>query len=233
VTFDTVGRALSEEGGWGTIAGRPEWGRFKFSHTDAAQSNSGLMTLILMAHAHHRVTRRLTVADVSDPAFQKWVREFEACIPHLSHSTGALMEEMVKRGPGSYDGLFVYENLAIDYFKAAEGRWGKLRVAYPPQNMWSDNPYYVLDVPWSSASQRHAAEAFLHFLMSEPMQRQALAHGFRPGDVNIPVKGTPDSPFVRCADAGLKVELQDVVEPPGDDVIENLLQFWAKARAAK
>src|SRR5262249_48178243 len=138
-------------------------------HTDPAKSNSGLITLLLMAHEHQRKAQRLTVADVDNADFRKWVKELEASIPHLPSSTGTLMEEMVQRGPSAYDAVFVYENLAIDYFKAAEGRWGKLRVVYPPHNLWSDSPYYILNVPWSSQAQRQAAETFLRFLMSEPL----------------------------------------------------------------
>ena len=32
------------------IAGKPEWGLFKFGHTHPDQSNSGLLTLVLMAY---------------------------------------------------------------------------------------------------------------------------------------------------------------------------------------
>ncbi len=53
--------------------------------------------------------------------------------------------------------------------------------------MWNDNPFYVLDAPWSSKEQRQAAGTFLDFLMTESIQKQSLAHGFRrgkPGDLN-------------------------------------------------
>jgi serine/threonine protein kinase/ABC-type Fe3+ transport system substrate-binding protein len=230
ISFATVARALHEEGGWGTIAGKPDWGQFKFSHTDPAKSNSGLMTLVMMAHEFHHKFTQLTLADVTDAAFQKWVRDFEKGLGPLSHSTGALMEDMVRRGPASFDGVFVYESVVIDYFKQAQGRWGKLHVVYPQQNLWSDAPYYILDVPWSSPAQRQAAEAFLRFLMSEPLQREALAHGFRPGDINIPVVGIADSPFVLYKDAGLQVDPKAIVQPPGGAVIEQLLRFWETVR---
>jgi ABC-type Fe3+ transport system substrate-binding protein len=233
VTFATIGRALDEPDGWASIAGRPDWGKFQFSHTDPAKSNSGLMTLVIMAHEYHHQTGRLSPAEAADAGFQKWVAAFEKHLPALAHSTGALMEEMVRRGPTSFDAVVVYENVAIDYFQAAEGRWGKLTVAYPPQNLWSDHPYYVLDVPWSSPDQRRAAEAFLRFLMSEPQQRAALAHGFRPGNLNVPILGVPDSPFVRYPHSGLHVDLQGIVPPPGEEVVERLLALWEKTGGRK
>jgi hypothetical protein len=222
VSFAAVARAMKDGDG------EP----FRFRHTDPARSNSGLMTLALMACEYHK-TRRLVAANVADAGFQAWLKEFEAGLPQLSHSTGALMEDMARRGPTAYDALFVYENVVIDYFEAAQRRWGELHVAYPARNLWSDNPYYILDVPWSSPRQRQAAGAFLRFLMSEPSQREALRHGFRPGNVNVPVKDTPDSPFVLHPNAGLRVEVKSVVETPGDEVIDGLLTVWEKARRAR
>ena len=85
----------------------------------------------------------------------------------LTDSTGTLMEEMVLRGPSQYDCLVLYENLAIDYMKAARERWGELCVDYPDPNLWNEHPYYILDVPWSEAEPAQAAAAaFLDFLMS-------------------------------------------------------------------
>jgi hypothetical protein len=233
VTFATIAQALAEPGGWGAIAGQPDWGKFQFSHTDPAKSNSGLMTLVIMAQEYHRQGGRLSPAEAADAGFQAWLAAFEKHLPPLSPSTGKLMEEMVSRGPASFDALVVYENLVGDYFQAAEGRWGKLAVAYPPRNMWSDHPYYLLDVPWSSPDQRRAAEAFLRFLMSEPQQRAALAHGFRPGNLNVPILGATDSPFVRYPHSGLHVDLHGIVPPPGDQVVERLLALWEKTAGRK
>jgi ABC-type sulfate transport system substrate-binding protein len=123
--------------------------------------------------------------------------------------------------------LFVYENVAIDYLKSAQGRWGDLRVIYPHLNMWNDNPYCILDAPWSTNDQKRAAGLFLDFLMSDQVKRAALDHGFRPGNVNVAVK-TQDSPFVRYESAGLKIDLGSVCEPPKEEVINNLLGLWQR-----
>ena len=53
--------------------------------------------------------------------------EFQSGVSGLSHSTGDMMKEMVLKGPTSYDGLMVYESVAIDYLAKAEGRWDQLR----------------------------------------------------------------------------------------------------------
>ena len=58
--------------------------------------------------------------------------------------------------------------------------------------------------------------------MSEPIQRGALEHGFRPGNSAVPVN-SPDSPLVRYQKSGLKINLPVISEPPSADVTRNIL----------
>jgi hypothetical protein len=232
MSFQTIGQALAETGGWDAIAQKPEWGLFKFGHTHPNQSNSGLMTLVLMAQDYHKKSRGLSMKDVLDPAFQSWMNGIERAATGMSNSTGNMMRDMVLRGPSSYDVLFVYESVVIDYLKSAEGRWGELRVAYPAQNMWNDNPYYVIDAPWSNSEQRKAADTFLNFLLSEPIQRESLKHGFRPGNPAVPIR-FPESPFVQYERFGLKIDLGTVGDAPKAEVIENMLVSWQRQQGGR
>jgi Bacterial extracellular solute-binding protein len=227
-SFRTVAQALDEKSGWDAIAGRPEWGLFKFGHTHPGQSNSGLMTLVLMAFDYQQKCRGLTMKDILDEGFQDWMRQFERGVTGLSNSTGTMMRDMVLKGPSSFDALFVYESVAVDYLRNAEGRWGQLRILYPRLNMWNENPYYVLDAPWSSDAQKQAAGAFLDFLMSERIQKQSLTHGFRPGNPAVSIK-SPDSPFMQYSGSGLRVDLTTSCEPPDAAVISNLLVSWQRS----
>ena len=226
IRFRTIAEAMQESKGWSTIAAHPDWGRFKFGHTDPEHSNSGLFTLVLMAYESLGREYDLTHEEVARPEFRDWVRRFEKGIVRpegvLTHSTGDLMAQMVNRGPSQYDCVLVYENLAIDNLDAARDRWGRLVVEYPEPNMWNDHPYYLLDVPWSDARQRAAAEAFRRFLMSEPIQRRALEHGFRPGSTAISLRN-PDSPLVRHAGHGLRIDLPRMCEAPSGKVLDDLL----------
>ena len=228
LTFRTIGQALDETTGWSGIAGHSEWGLFKFGHTHPNQSNSGLMTLVLMAFDYHRKCRGLEMKDILDAGFQDWMRNIERGVTGLSNSTGNMMRDMVLRGPSSFDALFVYESVVVDYLKNAEGRWGKLRIVYPDLNIWNDNPFYVLSAPWSNEDQRAAAGKFLDFLMTDDVQKQSLAHGFRPGNAAVSIK-TADSPFVQYGSFGLRVDLTTSCEPPGAAVIANLLESWQRA----
>jgi len=230
VSFATIGQALQEKGGWDTIAQKPDWGLFKFGHTHPNESNSGLMAIVLAAYSYQKKTKDLQLKDVVDVGFQTWMQGFERAVSGLSNSTGNMMKEMVLKGPSSYDALLVYENVTIDYLKNAEGRWGQLRVVYPEYNAWNDNPYYIIDAPWSSKDQRQAAETFLSFLLNEPIQKESLVHGFRPANPNVPIKYS-DSPFVKYADYGIKVDLAKVCEAPRGEVVNNLLQSWQRSQA--
>jgi hypothetical protein len=95
-------------------------------------------------------------------------------------------------------------------------------VDYPEPNMWNEHPYYILDVPWSDPRQRRAAREFLTFLMSEPIQKRALDHGFRPGNPAVSLR-FPESPLIRHAGRGLRIDLPRMCEPPRNDVVQELL----------
>jgi hypothetical protein len=231
VTFRSISEAAREPGGWGAIGGRPEWGLFKFGHAHPNKSNSGLLTLVLMAYEFSGKQRGLTPSDVTGAAFQDWFRQFEQAMTRhggsLTHSTGTLMREMVVRGPSQYDGLVLYENLAVEYLEKARGLWGELSVSYPEPNLWNEHPYYILDVPWSGPDKRAAAGKFLDFLLSEPIQREALSYGFRPGNPSIPVR-LPGSPLIQAEPAGVRIDVPPIAEPPTADVVDELLSSYLR-----
>lgn len=227
LSFKTISEALKERGGWDAIAGKPEWGFFKFGHTNPNQSNSGLMTLVLMAYDYHGICKDLKLKQIVDTGFQDWMQTFEHGVSGLIHSTGTMMRDMVLKGPSTYDAVIVYENVAIDYLKSAEGRWGRLQVVYPEKNAWNENPYYVINADWSTEDHRTAAKTLMEFLLSKPIQQQSLVHGFRPGDPTVPIK-FPDSPFIKYEKFGIHVDLQSVCEPPKAEVLNNLLASWIR-----
>lgn len=234
LSFPTIGNAMSEKSGWDAIAGKPDWMFFKFSHTNPNQSNSGLMALVLMGYDYHGKHAGLDGRDLTDAKFQAWMQTIErgltGAASGLVSSTGYLMTSMIQRGWSTYDVIFVYEASAIERLQQANGRWGPLRVVYPKYNMWNENPYYVLNVPWSDARHRKAAETFLQFLLSDRVQQQAMQHGFRPANLNVPTNG-PESPLVKYADTGLQANVPGVFcEPPKAEVIENLLLTWQRSQ---
>jgi Ca-activated chloride channel homolog len=234
VNFKTLAQAMQEPGGWGAIAGKPQWGDFKFSHTRPETSNSGLMCLVLMAYHSAEKQSNLTVADCTTPKFQDWLRGFERRVTRfgavLDKSTGTFMKEMVERGPKGYDALIVYENLLVDYLDVARKKWaelGELDVIYPEPNFMNENPYYILNVPWSHEKEQRAAADFLHFLMSPEIQKKALKHGFRPGNTTVTID-QPSSPLIKYKGNGLRIDYPPLCDPPDAEVVEELLRTYSR-----
>jgi hypothetical protein len=229
VTFRHIAEAVNDSAGWLNIADKPEWGPFKFGHTHPNQSNSGLLTLVLMAYEFSGKQRDLTLSDITRAEFQDWLQSLEHGLTRhggsLTNSTGPMVQQMVLRGPSQYDCVVLYENLAIEYLGAARERWGDLFVEYPDPNVWNDHPFYILRVPWSGDSERAAAARFLDFLMTEPVQRRALGYGFRPGNPSIPVRSA-DSPFITNEASGIRVDVPLMAEPPKAEVVNGLLSSF-------
>jgi hypothetical protein len=230
MTFHTLAQALQEPGGWAAIAQKPEWGKVFFGQTDPVETNGGLAALVLMAYEFSKKDKALTVAEVTSPDFQTSVKGI-AGAGTVAKDNESIMREMTVKGPSSYEIVCVYESVAIQYLKGAEGRWGAVHVEYPVCNIWNDNPYCIIDAPWTSPEQRAASEALLKFLLAEPAQKQALHFGFRPANPDVPMK-FPESPFEMYATSGLRLDVPLVCETPSADVITALLDTWKKARAA-
>jgi len=207
-----------------------EWGFVKFGHTSPLTSNSGAQALMLLTYGYHNKTSNLTNADILDPAFQRWLLDVETAVLEFGDSTGTFMTSMVQFGPSKYDVVIVYENLALENIQAAQGRWGDIRIYYPPATMFSDHPYAILQASWVTPEQRLAAAQFRDFLLSRPIQELALQpYGFRPADPNVPiVSNDPENPFNKYRDFGARVDIAQQVQTPSGEVVSTLLDLWRR-----
>jgi hypothetical protein len=228
--WDDLHAAITDPQGWGAF-GHPEWGYLKFGHTDPLRSNSGFMTILLLAYDYFDRISGLTATELlSDQDFQSWFLGFEQSISQFEYSTGPLMDKMVAYGPSTYDIVAVYEATAIEQAENAVGRYGELRIYYPPATVWADHPFCILNAAWVAPEQAEAARVFIDFLLSQPMQELALIkYGFRPVDSTVPL-GQPGSPFNRFTANGLRDDLDGlpVVEVPPGDVLNVMLEFWTR-----
>lgn len=214
--------------GWKT-RGHPEWGYVKFGHTNPLQSNSGLMTILLMTYSYFGKTSGLTSNDIlSNAGYQKWLLELEGSISQFGESTGTYMKDMVAYGPSVYDLVTVYESTAIEQADNARGRYGELRVYYPPATVMSDHPFCVINADWVTPEKAQAAKVFIDYLSSQKAQELALyKYGFRPIDDSIALNQA-DSPFTRYAANGLSVQIPPQVQAPQGDMLNTLLDFWSR-----
>jgi ABC-type Fe3+ transport system substrate-binding protein len=226
--WEDLREAAIDPQGWGAY-GHPDWGFFKFGHTNPLKSNSGFMTTILLAYEYHQKSSDLTTGDIQDPDFQDWFLDLESAITEFGDSTGSYMRDIIAYGPSKYDMVAVYESVAIEQAENAVGRYGELNIYYPPRTLMSDHPYCILKADWVTSEQAEAAQLFMTYLLSEPAQEAAvMQYGFRSVNPAIALD-QPGSPFLTLADNGIKISnLPPEVEIPKGAVLDTLLDFWAR-----
>jgi hypothetical protein len=229
ITWKALRKAITSNQGWPAIGGKPQWGFVKLGHTDPTQSNSGVSVLYLMTLEWYAPKPTIDVGDLLKPDYQAFVKDVEKGVTKFESSTGTFMTDMVRFGPSKYDVAVVYENLAISEIENAQGRWGNLKVYYPPTTLWSDHPAAILQGDWVTPAQKAAARTWLAYLRSRPMQERALAFGFRPGDTSVPLRtGDAQNPWTRLAQYGIQVEVPPVARTPDAAVVHNLMQMWTR-----
>jgi ABC-type Fe3+ transport system substrate-binding protein len=225
--WENLHQVLASDEGWQAFD-HTEWGFANLGHTSPETSNSGIQSLVLMTYAYHDKTRDLSSEDILDQGFQEWLSEIERSVPEFPSSTGFLMDNMLRFGPSQYDFVIVYENLAIENFRIAEGRGGPIQVYYPPANILSDHPYAILNAEWVTPEQREAAALFRSFLLSEEIQQQALVeYGFRPANTAVALN-VEGNPFTRYAEQGVQLDIAQSVEVPSAQVLNELLDLWRR-----
>jgi ABC-type sulfate transport system substrate-binding protein len=220
--------AVLDPKGWETY-GQPDWGYVKFGHTSPLSSNSGFMTVLLLTYDYFDKTADLSAAEILGSSdYQQWLLDLETTIGKFGDSTGNYMKEMVAYGPSMYDLIAVYEATAIEQAQNALGRYGELRVYYPPANIMSDHPFCVLQADWVTDEKAKAAQQFIDYLLSKPAQEKALLeYGFRPADRTTPLDQA-GSPFQRYAANGVQLDAGPLVELPSGSTLQTLLDFWSR-----
>lgn len=227
VSFANLMRAMGEKKGWATIANHPEWGAFNFGFSEPSRYNSGLVMLFMMAHEYHQNLRQLSDTELADKGLTEMIRVYHDNAVGLKMESSDLVADMIAKGPSSYDCVFTYESLALRSLSEAQGRWGKLRLIYPAYNFWMDNPFYVLDVPWSTPQQRQAASTFLQYLYGEQVQRELLSNSIRPANPQVPLQDA-GSPFVKYKQEGIVEDLPNAMGNPEGKAVKAMLEDWSK-----
>jgi len=184
---------------------------------------------LLMTYGYFDKTSDLSQNDIlTNNNYRQWFTDLENTIYEFGTSTGTYMRDIVTYGPSKYDIVAVYESTAIEQAQNAAGRYGELRVYYPPATVLSDHPFCIIKGDWVSPEKTEAAQLFVDYLTSKPVQEKALQYGFRPTDASISLN-QPNSPFPPLADNGVQLDLPPEVEVPPGDVLNTLLQFWDRS----
>jgi len=216
---------------WSDIGGQSQWGPVKFGHTRPDSSNSGLLTITLMAYSFFKEQRDLTIQQIDDAQFLSYFNDIEAAVSAFGRSSGTFLTNVViPEGPPDYDIVATYENLILTNNKAAVAvQQQPLQLFYPSLNIVSDHPLAILQGTWVTHEQQLAAQIFRDFLLAEPQQRLALATGFRPANVNVHITdNTSGNVFLRQSSYNItpRPTIQPVAQVPTSAVINELIKEW-------
>jgi Ca-activated chloride channel family protein len=220
---DVLALANSTDG-WSAY-GHPEWGAFKFGHTHPLHSNSGILSLLAEVYAATGKTRGLTVADVTDPATYRFVSGVERSVVHYGRSTGFFGRKMLQHGPEFLSAAVLYESSVIESYDPGLRLSQPLVAIYPKEGtFWSNHPVGIVQRDWVTPEHREAAGRYIGFLLEPAQQRRAMAHGFRPADVDVPLG---DAFTGKGVDLG---QPKTVLRVPPAKVMREVLKLWQGAK---
>lgn len=202
-----------------------------FGHTRPDQSNSGLLSIILIAYDHYKKTRGLTVNDVKDQGFLAYMSDFEGAINQYGRSSDGFYSNCVLNPVYAYQITTIYENLVLMH----QNR--DFSIFYPSTNMISDHPFVILQADDVTSEQQQAAKVFRDFLKQDQQQRLALTFGLRPLSQNITladsVAGNVFKTYEQSSNGKIQRDLPTQVAYPDYNVTNELLNQWKNLFGSK
>jgi Ca-activated chloride channel family protein len=224
--------------GWAKF-GHPEWGRFSLGKTNPNFSHAGLEGTIATYYAAVGRTEGLTSKDISSAVTRKFVAGVEQSVVRYGDNTASFQSDWLRADEKGQalqyiSALVTEENLVPSYNEGNPTGDPELRgkrpaatvplvAIYPREGTFvADHPYAVLSAPWVTGQKRAAADAFLAYLTSPPVQKQWQDNHFRdaqgrPGTDGLDDGVIPDQPA-------------KVLQPPSPKITREVLESWAELR---
>jgi Ca-activated chloride channel homolog len=222
VSFEDIVRLATDPRGW-AAAGKPEYGRFKYVHTNPDSSTSGAEAVTGSYYALVGKKEGLTAADVARAAPR--VKDLERSIVHYGDSTLFIEDQLCKGGLAYASAVAMEETTVIDFNRRHCSRT-KLVALYPQEgSFFSDSPYMVLSADWVTPAERQATAAFQRFLGREVSAEVAGRYGFRPGDEESAPAG-----LVNAAAGADPTKPRRVLSLPEPSVLNRVLETWRRDR---
>jgi ABC-type molybdate transport system substrate-binding protein len=217
-----------QAGNWEAIGGSPEWGSFDFAMTDPIRSNSGQVTLSLMAQS--KLGSILNPPGLSSPDVQSLIGLVKRSVYQPPRSTDILLQEFIARGPNDADVATVYESIALHRWQEASTTQGKPYQIYyldPTVETTSTAAIVRRNVDSDTAD---AARQFLDFLTQTEQQMVFIQHGFRPATSNnIDLQSVPNSPWSQNI-PGAEVNPPGTIQsPPNSQTAAEVIRLWQRA----
>jgi Ca-activated chloride channel family protein len=206
--------------GWAAY-GFPQWGKFKFGHTHPEFSNSGLISLFAEAYAASGKTAGLKLADLEKPQVKQLIAGVEQSVVHYGSSTGFFGRKMFANGPEYLSAAVLYESMVVESYSQNNLAFPVVAI-YPKEGtFWSDHPVGIVERDWVTPEHREAAKIYIQYLLARPQQEKAVAYGFRPASLDVPLAAPLDA-----AHGIDPKEPKTTLEVPSVDVINGILQSW-------
>jgi hypothetical protein len=226
ISWDVIHDAAVASGGWSELGGENDWGYFKLAISNPRKNVSGLAAMVAAAGEYYDKTN-ITVEDVTNPEFQAWLGEIMSSMSDLSGGTYTVTD-LALFGYTTGDAGQLLESDLLTNMQGIQTRWeDPLRLVYPEYVTWFDFPFSVWMGPETTALEKNAALEFEEYLLSEAIQRQALAYGLRPANPNVPVTGE-GSLFEQWSDQGVLtvVPRTTAMRSPDRDVLQAFLRWF-------
>ncbi len=229
--WESVARELGwpdQPVGWQQIQRRAtEDPGFKWNHPSTGHA-SGLLATLAEFYAGAGVTRGLTPEAAKAQSTIEYVRAVEATVRFYGEGEDVIVQRLTEEGRNFLDAFVAQEQVVIAWNQAQSGE--RLVALYPAEGtLWADHPLALLELGGNGEvpitdNQRRTYQAFASYLLSTDAQRQLLAAGYRPADLDIQIDG-PDSPLAN-SDAVDWRQPQTTLQIPSEAVVEVVQNVW-------
>ncbi len=226
INWQAIHDASIAKGGWPELGGKADWGYFKLVVPNPSRNVAGLAAMVAAAGEYYNKTN-IEVADVTDPTFQKWLKELMSAVTDFSVG-GYSVENLALFGYSTGDGGQLLESDLLVNMAGIQTRWADpLVIVYPKYLTFFDFPFTVWMGEETTALEKNAALEFQKFLLSPEIQRQAAQRGLRPANLEVDITGS-DSLFMRWQAQGATTVIPRTtrMKSPDRDVLQALLRWF-------
>jgi hypothetical protein len=227
ITWKNIHDAATAKGGWPELGGDPAWGFFKLVVPNPRRNVGGLAAMIAAAGEYYD-RPNISVADVTNPDFQKWLGELMGSLTDVSGASAYTAEDFALFGYSVGDGGQLLESDLLNNMEGIKTRWSDpLAIRYPKYVTWFDFPYSIWMGPETTAAEKNAALQFEQFLLKPEIQQLAVQQGLRPVNTDVDVT-QGDNLFTRYAAQGVQAVVPRTTRmaSPNRDVLQALLRWF-------
>ncbi len=228
VNWKTLHDAATAKGGWPELGGDPQWGFFKLVVPNPRKNVGGLAAMVAAAGEYYD-RPDISTADVTDLKFQAWLKELMGAVTDLSGASAYTAEDFALLGYSVGDGGQLLESDLLASMAGIQTRWNDpLAVRYPKYVSWFDFPFSVWMGAETTAQEKNAALDFEKYLLTEEVQKKAVAYGLRPVHPTVSVMADANSPFAKWQKQGVAavVPRTSAMRSPSRDVLQALLRWF-------